>query len=129
VGDTPPLLRWPAAHRPDLADPPLAQGRAIVTGRPLYVADVRRPGMVFGRVLYAPLSPEFASAPRVFDAAAAQAQPGFVALVHDERLGQGQARGVGIVAAALAVQWQTQEPKAGWRELLDIDARLAQDPR
>ncbi|MFG6412563.1 molybdopterin cofactor-binding domain-containing protein [Roseateles sp. DC23W] len=138
-GDPPPALRWPTADRPDLKRPPLAQGEAIVTGQPLFVADVRRPGLVFGRVLYAPLSPEFASLPRAFDEAAARAQPGFVALVRDERFVQGQARGLGIVAAtpgaldrieqALAVQWQKEAPASGWRELLDIDARLADGDR
>jgi isoquinoline 1-oxidoreductase subunit beta len=135
--DPPPALRWPAADRPDLKRPPLEQGEAIVTGRPLFVADVRRPGMVFGRVLHAPQSPEFASAPRVFDEAAARAQPGFVALVHDGLLELGRARGLGIVAAtpgaldrierALAVQWQvdTRAAAADWRPLLDIDARIA----
>jgi len=34
---------------------PIEQGPAIVRGRPLYVADVRRPGMQFGRVLRAPV--------------------------------------------------------------------------
>ncbi|MFG6431522.1 xanthine dehydrogenase family protein molybdopterin-binding subunit [Roseateles sp. LYH14W] len=137
--DPPPALRWPTADRPDLRRPPLEQGEAIVTGRPLFVADVRRPGMVFGRVLYAPQSPEFASSPRAFDEAAARAQPGFVALVRDDLLEQGQALGLGIVATtpgaldrierALAVQWQAEEIKADWRELLDIDTRLASDPR
>jgi isoquinoline 1-oxidoreductase beta subunit len=139
AGDKPPALRWPGTDRPDLKAPPLEQGEAIVTGRPLYVADVRRPGMLFGRVLYAPLSPEFASAPRSFDEAAARAQPGFVALVRSELFEQGQARGLGIVAAtpgaldriarALAVQWQLDAPGGGWRERLDIDARLAAGER
>ncbi|MDR7333138.1 molybdopterin cofactor-binding domain-containing protein [Roseateles asaccharophilus] len=134
AGDKPPTPRWPTADRPDLRRPPLAQGEAIVTGRPLYVADVRRPGMVFGRVLYAPLSPEFASSPRAFDEAAARALPGFVALVRSPLFEQGQARGIAIVAAtpgaldritrALAVQWQMQTPSVGGRELLDVDARL-----
>lgn len=138
AGDKPPSLRWAGADRPDLKRPPLEQGEAIVTGQPLYVADVRRPGMVFGRVLYAPLSPEFASSPRAFDEAAARTQPGFIALVRDERFEQGQARGLGIVAAtpgaldrierALAVQWQ-MEAGSGWRELLDIDKRLADGER
>jgi len=139
AGDSPPALRWPGADRPDLKRPPLEQGEAIVTGQPLFVADVRRPGMVFGRVLYAPPSPEFASSPRSFDEAAARAQPGFVALVHDDLLEQGQARGVGIVATTpgaldriervLAVQWQMQASAADWRGLLDIDTRLASEPR
>lgn len=139
AGDGPPALRWPGADRPDLRRPPLEQGEAIVTGRPLFVADVRRPGMVFGRVLHAPHSPEFASAPRAFDEAAARAQPGFVALVRDGLLEQGRSEGLGIVATtpgaldrierALAVQWQVEEGGAGWQRLLDVDARLAASPR
>lgn len=139
AGDKPPALRWTGADRPDLRRPPLEQGEAIVTGRPLFVADVRRPGMVFGRVLYAPESPEFASAPRTFDEAAARAQPGFLALVRDGLLEQGRAQGLGIVATtpgaldrierALAVQWQVEEGGVDWPRLLDIDARLAGSPR
>ncbi|MGQ3095719.1 MAG: xanthine dehydrogenase family protein molybdopterin-binding subunit, partial [Roseateles sp.] len=131
--------RWPGADRPDLQRPPLAQGEAIVTGRPLFVADVRRPSMVFGRVLYAPQSPEFASSPRSLDEAAARAQPGFIALVRDELLSQGRARGLGIVAAtpgaldrieiALAVQWQAEVVAGDWQALLDIDTRLARDAK
>lgn len=133
-----------ALHGPDtrpaaLRQPPLEQGEAIVTGRPLFVADVRRPGMVFGRVLYAPRSPEFASAPRAFDEAAARAQPGFIALVQDALLAQGRARGLGLVAAtpgaldrierALAVQWQMAAATGEGQARLDIDARLADGPR
>lgn len=139
AGDALPAPRWPSADRPDLKRPPLEQGEAIVTGRPLFVADVRRPGMVFGRVLYAPQSPEFASSPRALDEAAARAQPGFVALVRDVLFEQGRARGLGIVAAtpgaldrierALDVQWQVEEGPADWRALLDVDALLARDPR
>lgn len=139
ASDAPPAPRWPGVHRPDLQRPPLEQGEAIVTGRPLFVADVRRPGMVFGRVLYAPQSPESASSPRAFDEAAARAQPGFVALVRDALFEQGRARGLGIVAAtpgaldrierALAVQWQLQPGPADWRALLDVDAHLARSPR
>ena len=36
------------------AAPELVQGREIVTGGPLYAADVARPGTLFGRVLRAP---------------------------------------------------------------------------
>lgn len=138
-GDAPPALRWPTAERPDLQRPPLAQGEAIVTGQPLFVADVRRPGMVFGRVLYAPQSPELSSAPRSFDEAAARAQPGFVALVHDALFEQGRARGLGIVATtpgaldrieqALALQWQAEAARGDWQALLDVDARLASGAR
>lgn len=117
--------------------PPLEQGRAIVTGQALYVADVRRPSMVYGRVLYAPLSSEFASGPLALDEAAARAVPGFVALVRDARLSQGQALGLGIVAStpgaldriaqALAVQWRMASiaTQAAWQEQLDVDRALA----
>ena len=116
--------------------PPLEQGRAIVTGQALYVADVRRPGLVYGRVLYAPLSSEFASEPQAMDEAAARAVPGFVALVRDARLSQGQATGLGIVARtpgaldrieqALAVQWRmaSLDAQPAWQEQLDVDRTL-----
>jgi isoquinoline 1-oxidoreductase beta subunit len=126
----------PAAPPRPLEPLPLEQGEAIVSGRPLYVADVRRPGQLFGRVLYAPQSPELESAPGALDEAAARAVPGFVALVRDARLRLGQAQGLGLVAAtpgaldrierALAVQWQTKPaPAPDWVEALDVDRALA----
>ncbi|MDQ3270836.1 MAG: molybdopterin-dependent oxidoreductase [Pseudomonadota bacterium] len=94
---------------------PQVQGREIVTGQPLYAADIRRPGMLFGRVLRAPASPETPSRPGHFNEAAGHAVPGFVAVVTDKRLAQSNAQGLGIVAhtpgaldrieAALAVDW------------------------
>jgi isoquinoline 1-oxidoreductase beta subunit len=119
--------------------PPL-QGRGIVTGAPLYAADQRPPGLLHGRVLRAPVAPELASRLRGFDAAAARAVSGFVALVQDEALQLGAAPGLGIVArtpgaldriaAALAPQWESVDPDRGFdaasvEALLDIDARLA----
>ena len=38
--------------------PVMAQGLEIVTGQPLYASDIRLPGMVYGRVLRAPVPPE-----------------------------------------------------------------------
>lgn len=116
---------------------PLEQGRAIVTGQVLYAADVRRPGLVYGRVLYAPSTPEFESAPLSLDEAAARAVPGFVALVRDAGFTQGRAQGLGIVALtpgaldrieqALAVRWQMQDVSArpSWQDQLDVDRALA----
>lgn len=119
---------------------PQVQGLEIVTGRPLYAADVQRPGMLFGRVLRAPASPETHSRPGLFDAAAARALPGFVALVSDKRLVQCKAQGLGIVArtpgaldrieAALAVQWLV-DPVTDRRSLaqqIDIAPRLQRGP-
>ncbi len=113
----------------------IEQGEAIVTGRPLYAGDVRRPGMVHGRVLRAPASLELRSTVRTLNEAAARAVPGFVALVRDERLTWGVGEGVGVVAqtpgaldrieAALAVQWDV----VGGFESADIDAAVDIDRR
>jgi isoquinoline 1-oxidoreductase beta subunit len=124
------------AFRRDAArpTPPLVHGREIVTGAALYVADVRPPGGLYGRVLRAPTSPELPSRPAAWNEAAARAVPGFVALVRDERLRQASADGLGIVArtpgaldriaAALAVQWHTEGSgdDASVAGRIDIDA-------
>ena len=75
-----PATRWVGKPVPQV------QGREIVTGQPLYAADVRRPGQLYGRVLRAPASPERASRPVQWNEAAARAQAGFVAVVRDARL-------------------------------------------
>lgn len=119
---------------------PQVQGRDIVTGQPLYAADVRRPGMLFGRVLRAPASPETSSRPDRFDETAARAVPGFVALVADKRLAQSNAQGLAIVArtpgaldrieAALAVQWRV-EPVPDTRspaQQIEVAPRLQRGP-
>ena len=113
----------------------IEQGEAIVTGRPLYAGDVRRPGMVHGRVLRAPASPELKSNVRGLNEAAARAVPGFLALVRDERLTLGVGEGVGVVAmtpgaldrieAALALQWDV----VGGFESAHIDAAVDIDRR
>lgn len=117
---------------------PLAQGPAIVQGQPLYAADVRRPGQLFGRVLRAAASPDRASRLVAANDAAALAVPGCVAVVRHAALQLGQAAGIGIIArtpgaldriaAALAPQWQVDGPdfsQADLDQALDIDARLA----
>ena len=113
----------------------LEQGLDIVRGAPLYAADVRRPGMLFGRVLRAPASPELRSVLQSMNETAARAVPGFVALVRNEWLTQASSEGLGIVArtpgtldrieAALAPQWQTE----GSFEQSDIDAAIDIDAR
>lgn len=116
---------------------PLEQGLAIVTGAPVYVADVRLPGMLFGRVLRAPVSPELSSRLASMNEAAARQVPGWVALVRDERLQQGQSEGIGIVArtpgaldrieAALAARWLWQGGfgQAEIDRAVDVDRHLA----
>jgi isoquinoline 1-oxidoreductase subunit beta len=110
--------------------------QAIVRGLPLFAADVRVPGQCHGRVLRAPVSPEIASRALRFNEAAAQAVPGFVAIVQHEALRLGQSEGVGIVAltpadldriaAALAVQWawQGQFAQGDVDAAVDIDQAL-----
>ncbi len=114
--------------------PPLVHGREIVTGAALYVADVRPPGGLYGRVLRAPTSPELPSRPATWNEAAARAVPGFVALVRDARLRQASADGLGIVArtpgaldriaTALALQWHTEGggDDASMAVQIDVDA-------
>lgn len=97
---------------------PPAALRDLVTGRPLFAADRHWPGMLHGRVLRAPSSPELESAPLQWDADAARSVPGFVALVLDERLRHAGSQGLGIVARtpgaldriaqALAPRWRVE---------------------
>ena len=113
----------------------IEQGPAIVRGQALYVADVRRPGQVYGRVLRAPASPELSSTVESLNALAAQTVPGFVGMVRDALLLQGRSAGIGILArtpgaldrieAALAVRWRTE----GSFEQGDIDAAIDIDRR
>jgi isoquinoline 1-oxidoreductase beta subunit len=121
--------------------PRLEQAEAIVRGLPLYAADVRRPGQLYGRVLRAPASPELPSRLAAADETAARAVAGFVALVRDERLLHGNAQGLGIVArtpgtldrieTALAARWQVDGTfeQAQIDDAIDIDRRLAASPR
>lgn len=119
---------------------PRVHDREIVTGAPLFVADVRPAGLLHGRVLRAPVSPETPSRALGMNEDAARAVPGFIALVRDARLRQAQADGVGIVArtpgaldrieAALAVQWGVDSATAAADDaavarLIDVDAHAA----
>ncbi len=118
--------------------PVLAQGHEIVTGRPLYAADVDLPGMLFGRVLRAPAPTEVPSRPRVWDISAAREVPGFVAIVEEAGPLIGQAKGLGIVAKrpgaldaiaeALNVAWEIGDdhPRADVSASIDVDRALAE---
>jgi isoquinoline 1-oxidoreductase beta subunit len=120
------------------AAPELVHGREIATGGPLYAADVARPGIVYGRVLRAPASPEIASRPLRWNVEAARAVPGFVALVEDCGPPISKARGLGIVAerpgaldsiaTALEVAWDIDgpHPRADIAATMDVDRRLAE---
>lgn len=114
------------------------QLHAIITGQPLFAGDTRLPGMLYGRVLRAPVSAELDSRPGAMDEAAARADPACVAVVRSPLLVQMNSLGVGIVArspaaldrieAALAVQWQVDGGNFGPRDIaerIDIDRHLA----
>ncbi|MDO9094894.1 MAG: molybdopterin-dependent oxidoreductase [Rubrivivax sp.] len=113
----------------------LEQGLKLVTGQALFASDVRLPGLCFGRVLRAPVSPELPSSLMQADEAAARRVPGFVALVQDEALALGRSQGLGLVArtpaaldrieAALVPQWRVE----GSFEQADIDAAVDIDTR
>jgi isoquinoline 1-oxidoreductase beta subunit len=121
------------------ASPEITHGREIVTGTPLYAADVRLPGILYGRVLRAPASAEVRSAPLRWNLDAARAVPGFVMVVTDCGPPIGKAQGLGIIAArpgaldgiaeALAVDWSISgpHPHSDIARTIDVDARLARD--
>ena len=66
--------------------PPLTQGLEIVTGQPLFASDIRLPGMVFGRVLRAPVPPEVQSQVIELNELAAKKISGFIAIVRNKLL-------------------------------------------
>ena len=119
------------------ASPEITQGREIVTGAPLYAADVRLPGTQYGRVLRAPASVEAESRPLRWNLEAARAVPGFVAVVEDCGPPIGQAHGLGIVAArpaaldaiaeALEIEWSIAalHSSSDIARAVDVDARLS----
>lgn len=114
------------------------QLHALVTGQPLFAGDTRLPGLLYGRVLRAPVSAEITSRPKAWDETAARADPACVAVVQHPRLLQMGSLGLGIVArtpsaldrieAALAVQWQVEDgnafEQAAIDERIDIDTHL-----
>lgn len=117
--------------------PPAGYLHAIVTGQPLFAGDTRLPGMLYGRVLRAPVSAELESRPGTMNEGAARADPACVTVVRSPLLQQMGSLGVGIVArspaaldrieAALAVQWQV-DGSFGPGEIaarIDIDQHLA----
>lgn len=117
--------------------PALTQGREIVTGRPLFASDVRRNGMMYGRVLRAPVAVEVDSRPEAWNTDAARLIPGFVAVVEDCGPRIGRSQGLGIVArtpgalddieSALNVEWDIDgnPENALIDDALDVDRRLA----
>lgn len=117
--------------------PVLEQGRAMVTGQPLYASDVRLPGMVYGRVLRAPVPTEILSKLVSADEAAARKVPGFVTLIRSKLFQMASSEGLGIVAKtpsaldriekALNARWFTegQANEQVIHQAIDIDRRMS----
>lgn len=118
--------------------PVLAQGRDIVTGRPLFASDVRVPNMVYGRVLRAPAPVELPSKVVALDEEAAQRVPGWVGVLRSELLRMSASEGVAIVAQtpgaldriekALNIRWHIEgnADTSTIANAVDIDRRIDQ---
>ena len=116
---------------------PLQDGERIVTGAPLFAADVQRPNMIYGRVLRAPVSAELPSKPVGWNEADARQVKGFLGIVVDAKLKLGSSIGVGLLAKtpsaldrmaeALDVQWEIDGAfdQDHVDAAIDIDTRLA----
>jgi len=116
--------------------PGLLHAAEIVIGQPVFTSDVRLDGMLYGRVLRAPMSPEIASSVDAMDAVSARRISGFVAIVRSDNLRMGNSEGVGIVAEtpgaldrierALDVRWSVKSDVTDQSimKLIDIDERI-----
>lgn len=117
--------------------PVLEQVREMVTGQPLYASDIRLPGMVYGRVLRAPVPTEILSKLVSADEAAARKVPGFVTLIRSKLFQMASSEGLGIVAKtpsaldrieqALNPSWSTegQADAHTIHQAIDIDRRMS----
>lgn len=115
----------------------LEQGLEIVTGQPLFASDVRLPGLVFGRVLRAPMPPEVPSRPLTLEEQAARNVPGFISIVRSEVLRMASSEGIGIVARtpaaldrveqALNIRWTIDgaADAEAIHRAIDIDRRMS----
>jgi isoquinoline 1-oxidoreductase beta subunit len=137
-------LRSLSGHGPNVGRSPiLEQGQLIVTGQPVFASDVRIDGMLYGRVLRAPVSPELPSRLQGLDEAAARQVPGFVALVRSDLLRMNASEGIGILARtpgaldrielALNAGWQVKgQERADVESIdlaIDVDQRMSLSAR
>jgi nicotinate dehydrogenase subunit B len=100
---------------------PRREGRDIVTGRPVFVTDVRLPGLLRGAVLR---PPHMGAALRGLDDAAARPLPGVIAIVRDgDFVGAVAERHEQALAAvaALHADWDPTPPSRGVEH--DIELR------
>jgi isoquinoline 1-oxidoreductase beta subunit len=131
-GVEPPPLRAISALRQAAALPPVVppQHHALVTGAPVFAADVRLPGMLHATVLRPPWRQELGVELEGWDRNAVQAVPGFVAQLSlpelDGPLLVGHhPQALFAMRAAAAVRWKKPARTADPERMVDIDAVLA----
>lgn len=129
--DVPPL-RAISALRQSAASPAIAppQHRALVTGAPVFAADVRLPGMLHATVLRPPWRTELGVGLEGWDRDAVQAVPGFVAQltlpgVDGPVLVGRHPQALFAMRAAAAVRWKKPAHTPDPERMVDIDAVLA----
>ena len=120
------VLRQPATAR-HIAQP---QHRALVTGAPVFAADVRLPGMLHATVLRPPWRKELGVELEGWDRAAVQAAPGFVAQlslpeIDGPVLVGKHPQALFAMRAAAAVRWKKPAHTPDPERMVDIDAVLA----
>ncbi|WOB09746.1 xanthine dehydrogenase family protein molybdopterin-binding subunit [Piscinibacter gummiphilus] len=119
-------LRQPAAS-PAIAPP---QHHALVTGAPVFAADVRLPGMLHATVLRPPWRPELGVELEGWERTAVQAVPGFVAQILLREIDGPVLVGLHPQAlfamrTAAAVRWKKPAHRPDPERMVDIDAVLA----
>jgi isoquinoline 1-oxidoreductase beta subunit len=131
-GVEPPPLRAISALRQAAALPSVVppQHHALVTGAPVFAADVRLPGMLHATVLRPPWRQELGVELEGWDRNAVQAVPGFVAqLLLPELDGPllvgHHPQALFAMRAAAAVRWKKPARTADPERMVDIDAVLA----
>jgi isoquinoline 1-oxidoreductase len=89
--------------------------RAIVTGQEKYISDIKRPGMMYGRIVRAPA---FGATLEAADVQAAREMPGVVAVRDGDFVGVAcdDSSKLDRAAAAVKTQWKTT-PQTNSREL------------
>lgn len=105
---------------------------ALVTGQPLFTADVRLPGLMHATVLRSPWRRELGAALDGWDREAVAAVPGFIAqFVHAELDGPAlvarHPHALATMRAAAAPRWRAPAATPDAQAMVDIDAALAAD--
>ena len=114
---------------------PLEGAHSIVTGQPIYAADMHKEGMVYGRIARSPYACDLESAPLSWERDKAERVPGFVALIDQKDLIHGRSKGLGVVAETpgalnrieevLNIRWRVADDVPGNIETLsDVDMKL-----